>query len=395
MPVSRYWIWGLFAVLGMAAITALLIWKEPALPADHYKSAMRAVETGNQMALRRELDWFRRTSGTEGYRSLLAGVLLLRDGNPTAALDELQHAVHDPATRVDAWTFAAEAYYKLGHLAEAGEVARSALADDPRSHRARRWLASAYYDLGAISPVTEELRILSREVPEDGRPDRLLALIAKDNEQYREAVDHYRESLRRDARAMDRFQMLIELAECQLKLQDHEGCLNSLADVPMSAARLALQAEAQEGLGRHTEARASVEQALELDPHHVPSLIFQATLLLTTGDPAMAARVLERALELQPHSATARFKLSQAYRQLGEPERAAEQSRLMEESRKLEREFVDRHHEAASDVTNAELRFRLGQLARQLGKPELARMWFRAAVSLDPNHASARQALNE
>ena len=36
-----------------------------------------------------------------------------------------------------------------------------------------------------------------------------------------------------------------------------------------------------------------------------------------------------------------------------------------------------------------------GVLAGKLGKPELARIWFRAALAIQPNHVSANAALNE
>lgn len=389
------WKWGITASAVILCVILLIVLRRPSRPEDHYRRALQAVESGNLQAVRQELSWFRRTPGTEGYRSLLVGIVLVKEGDAAAALGELQHAANSNTTRVAAWTYAAEAFYQLGRFTDAAAVASLALEADPQSHLARRWLASAYYDLGAISPAADELRVLSRELPTDGRPDRLLGLINKDNEQFADAVKHYRESLRRDPRPNDVNDVLTELAECQLKSQDQTGALETLSHVPATPATLLLQAEAYEGLGRQAEAHHAVDQALELEPEHVPSLVYKATLLMTGKNPREAVSELEKALQLHPHDATARFKLSQAFNQLGDVERAAEQARLTEESRKLEREFVDLHRQVAADTKNAELRFRLGTLARELHKPELARMWFRAAVALDPNYTAARKALAE
>jgi tetratricopeptide (TPR) repeat protein len=395
MSTSLLWKWGLIAVIALAVSAVLWPRGTSRNPDDHLRSALRAIESDDQVALRRELNWFRGAAETGSYRSLLAGVLLLKDDQPNAALAELQHATKDAATRVDAWTYAAEAYYRLHHFSETVAVARSALEVEPRAHPARRWLAVAYYDLGAVAPASEQLHILAREVPTDGRPHRLLALIAKDNEQFREAVEYYLESLRRDPQPSDLHALRLELAECQLKLQDHAGCLESLSELPITTASLVLRAEAQVGLGLHDPALDSVNRSLSIDDQHVPSLILKATILLTRSQPDAAVPLLKRTLEIQPFHATARFKLSQAFNQLGQPDLAAEQSRLMEESRRLEREFVDLHHEAAADLNSAEIRFRLGTLAHKLGKPDLAKMWFRAAVAIDPNHVEANRALKQ
>jgi tetratricopeptide (TPR) repeat protein len=395
MSKIRRFRWWIVAISVLVAAIVLSQWPQSTGPADRYQRALRALDAGNLRVVRQELDWFRHNAGNESYRSLLVGVLLLKDGDDAAALEELQHAVNDEATRVDAWTNAAEAYYRLGRFTDAVATARSALEYDPQKHAARRWLAVAYYDLGATAYATDELGILSREVPTDARPDRLLGLIGKDTEQFPDAIKHYRESLRRDSRPGDLHEILTELAECQLKMQDHAGSLETLASVPVTAETLVLQAEAHEGLGRHAQALEAVDRALKLDPEHVPALIYKATLLMTEGQSQAAVPILEHALRIHPHDGTARFKLSQAYSQVGDVEHAAEQTRLMEESRKLEREFVDLHGQVAADTKSAELRYQLGMLARKLHKPDLARMWLRAAVALDPNHTAARKALAE
>ena len=58
-------------------------------------------------------------------------------------------------------------------------------------------------------------------------------------------------------------------------------------------------------------------------------------------------------------------------------------------------QFTQLHQQAIGEPTNAETRFQLGLLARELDKRELAVDWFAAAVGLDPQHAAARQALQE
>ena len=76
-------------------------------------------------------------------------------------------------------------------------------------------------------------------------------------------------------------------------------------------------------------------------------------------------------------------------------EQADDELRRMLEIQALEREFKELHDTAANRPDDAEVRYRTGELALQLGKPKLARVWFLAALAIDPKHVKARAAINQ
>jgi tetratricopeptide (TPR) repeat protein len=102
---------------------------------------------------------------------------------------------------------------------------------------------------------------------------------------------------------------------------------------------------------------------------------------------------LTEAAELQPLNSQVHFQLSQAWKRLEKPQQAAAELRRMREIQAVEREFSDLHETAARQPADAEVRYRLGELARDLGKPELAKVWYRAALAIDPHHEPSRAAL--
>ena len=97
---------------------------------------------------------------------------------------------------------------------------------DPNNQFARRWLAVAAYDLGAVGLAAEELLKLGEADPRDGRSYRLLGLIEKDREHFPEAIEFYRESLRRKPDPPDRAEILEELADSLVRLSRFDEALD-------------------------------------------------------------------------------------------------------------------------------------------------------------------------
>jgi tetratricopeptide (TPR) repeat protein len=161
------------------------------------------------------------------------------------------------------------------------------------------------------------------ETPRDPRPHRLLGLIHKDDDEYRKAIDAYRESLTRDPNCAGRETVLLELAECQVKLQQHQEALQTLRTCPSSAQSLWLQAECQRGLGDRATAERLADQALGRDPQHLPALSLKGMLELESGDAAAAVEVLQTAIEAYPKEWRPRYTLALAYKRLGDDKQAA------------------------------------------------------------------------
>ncbi|MCP3959717.1 MAG: tetratricopeptide repeat protein [bacterium] len=77
-------------------------------------------------------------------------------------------------------------------------------------------------------------------------------------------------------------------------------------------------------LGRASEASPAFERALEIEPGNAAALFGSGRLALAEGDPGVAVAALEQALEAQPEAGRIHHVLGQAYRRLGDRERARE-----------------------------------------------------------------------
>ena len=387
------WIWPIIAlIVVLGALFAGRQWQYNQ-PESHYQRGREALKAGDDDVVLSEAEYLSRIAGFESHAKLLRGLLLVRKGKLAEALIQLKQADAAP-TIVEASENAAKCFYQLGQYLNAIDAAHVALSRDANSIDARRWLAAAYYDLGAVAHAVIELEQISREAKDDPRPDRLLGLIAKDSEQYVNAIDHYRESLRRDPKQADREKILNELAESLIKDNLFDEAMSVLKDCQRSATVLTLEAECQYSLGETAIAHDLLNKAMILDPRSVPAKLTQGKLFLDGGQADQAVRILKEAVLLDPFSRVTHLQLSQALRQLGQPEKADEELQRSQEIKLQEREFTDLHETAMQRPLDADVRFRLGELAGQLGKPELSKMWLRAAIAIDPQIAKARTALD-
>jgi tetratricopeptide (TPR) repeat protein len=379
----------------LAIFAAAFFWWDARRPENCYRRGRRALEAGDRQTVLRESRRLIALPEFEPQGRLLFGLLLAHSGQPAEALPQLQRAAQAESIAVEALTAGAECYYALGRYREAVETARAALARDDAALDARRWLAAAYYDLGASVNAAAELERLSAQAPNDPRPERLLALIDKDNEAFAQAVGHYRESLKRDPDQFERSAIRLELAESLVKLGRFDEARETLRDDDRTPAALTLAARCEQSLGRIGQAEDLLRKALAIDPSDLSANLLLGTLLLSEGRADEAARALEEAAARAPYSSQAHFYLSQVYARRGKKDQAAAQVALMHETQAVEREFSDLHQTASQSPFDADVRYRLGVLAGRLGKPDLARMWFRSVLALDPGHTEARTALEE
>lgn len=362
-------------------------------PQSLQDAARTALADDDFSAVRACIDELRRLPDYAAEVRILQASLNLRIGLPDAAVRELQPVVADRIHGTAALTLLGEAYHRLGRHLEAEQALRQSLSVNPSQTEARRWLAASYYDLGAMDLALEQLAILSREAPEDPRPNRLSGLIQKDFEQYQAAIEDYTESLRRGPDEVSRQEIVVELAECQVKQHLYEDASETLSLATSSADTLLLQARCAQALNEPGKAASLVERALAIEPTHLEARLFQAEILLDAGSVNEAAGVLEKTVAAWPGDYRPRYQLANIYRRLGMVNDAELQSAEVQRLQKLSDEFTELHQRAFSDTTNAALRFRLGEIADQLQKRELAEVWYRAALGIDPAHAAARSAL--
>jgi tetratricopeptide (TPR) repeat protein len=382
-------------ILAIAVAALLGIWFRSNQPESLYLRGRAALQAGDRETARRLAEALARTPGYELHGELLRGMLLARAGLYQEALVHLEPASRQKSTSVDANSAAAGCLYAMGLYLQTINTAQAALQQDPHCLNAMRWLASAYYDLGAIPHAMTELEKLKVEAPTDPRPDRLLGVIAKDGEHFQEAVEHYRESIRRDPNQPDREAILRELAESQIALNEFNEALQTLKESSRSAASLTLESSCHRGLGQIETATGKIREALNLDPRYYPAKLLQGKLFLDADHLEEAVAATREAIEFEPGNSKAHLQLSQALRQLGRTAEADAELKTMLEIQVIEREFTDLHDAAAKQPSDAHIRQRIGALARRLGKPELAKIWFRAALAIQPNLESATTGLRE
>lgn len=380
------------AVLLASVATGVSFWRYDR-PGRRFARAVAALEAKRLDEVAQALAQLEKHPGFEAHCSFLRGALLLRRGQLYPALNQFEHSVKHPELRVLTLVLSGEALYRTGDLRNAIWVLHQAVEAAPEAVGAERWLASAYYDLGLMNHAADHLRRIAELDPADPRPHRLLGLIYTDFRRYDLAVECYRESLRRDQRQPDRDAILIELASCHLKRGEFDAALAALADCKPSPDRWAAEAECCAGAGRTDEALRLLGQALGHSPAHLPSLLLKGTILLTQGKPAEAVEVLSRAAAAFPKDYAVQSRLARAYLALGKKDLAQQHEQAADQIQRLYREFTALHQTAANESANVEVRYRLGLIARQLGRPDLARVWFRAAVGIDPAHAGARREL--
>ncbi|MFO0869252.1 MAG: tetratricopeptide repeat protein [Pirellulales bacterium] len=363
--------------------------------AQRFRRAVAALDHHDANGVRRELAAWPASDQYDPHRHFLAGALLLQEGQPALALDEFQFSADVPELRVRTLTLAGQALYLLGRYVEALNLLLQAIAEDDQPVAAHRWLASCYVELGAGQLAVPHLTTVATRDPHDPRPHRLLGVIQRDAEHDEEAVACYRESLRRDPQQRDAPQIALELAECQTRLRDFAGALETLRLGPDTPDAWLLAAECEEGLGRWEPARQLVDRTLAAAPQAAPPRIRSASLLLATDRAADAATELEKIVAQSPHELLAHQLLATACERLGRTADAAQHRATAEQLKQARARFTQRLAEAAANAQDATLRSQLGQAAWELGRPDLAELWWRRALLIDPNHGPAAAGLQK
>jgi len=376
-------------------LIAVLLLRAAGDPQLHFQNGMAAVKSGDAETVFHEASFLLKTPGFEDHAHILRGTLFLENQEYVAATAEFQMAADNSKTRVDALTRSGEAFYRMHRFVDAEQVLLRALELDADNSDARRWLASTYYDLGSMSLALEHLRIIGEMNPDDGRPFRLIGRIEKDFQHHGEAIEDYREALRRNLLESEREAVTEELAECLVHQLQYSEALETLQDAKPSAPRFALQAACYAAMGDPGQAISKADNALALDPDLVSAILTRASIELEVGKAENIIDLLEKASAIHPGNFEILFQLVKALRLAGRGAEADAKSARLAELEKLVDEFAKLNATAFSDLGNPELRFQLGQLAKKIDRPDLARSWLEAALAIDPDFVIARNLLKE
>jgi len=318
-----------------------------------------------------------------GRRHLLLAEIHFQRGEFHRALAALRGAEVEGDFRVRAADLTARCLFELGNRPAAEQAFQTLLELRPDEIDAHRFLAVIYYDQGDSGRALPHLEATARLDAADARPHRLIGLIYKDLDHCPEAVEAYRESLRRHPDGPVAAEVQSELAECLLKQQQAAEALAALADLDTPEAD-ALRVEALLVLGGVADAEKVLNEALrKTDSKHPILLRLQAERHLAHDRPVEAARLLEPLVAAHPNDDRARYQLALAYARLGRDADAREQNRLLDQTRARLAELSDLNRAALRNPWDAAVRQRLAELCEQLGKKELAQMWYRAAEACE------------
>lgn len=383
---------GLAGALVVSALTLFLV-GSPVDPEASFQRGLAAIAKRDVSALHREIQILRGFPKYESQLQLLRGTVFLIGNDLKSALHQFDLCSVHPPTRVHALNLAGETFSKMGRHKDAMGVLQLALSIEPNSIHAHRMLAVAYYDTGSNPLAVDELRKVADLDPQDFRPHRLMGLIHKDHEQFAEAVQDYRACLRLKPSPQTREEVLLELSQSLAKLHRYDESLKFLGEAQATADTEACRAECHYSLGNKSKAREAGLKAITLQPQHLGGLLWLGTLEAEAGHLPQAANYLERAVKAHPQDFTAPYKLAGVYQRMGRANEAKEQMQRMEANRKLRERFTELHELANSRPADAQVRYDLGETASQLRLFHLAKMWYQAALALNPQHAKAKLAL--
>ncbi|HZV04842.1 MAG TPA: tetratricopeptide repeat protein [Gemmataceae bacterium] len=155
-------------------------------------------------------------------------------------------------------------------------------------------------------------------------------------------------------------------------------------------------ADCLDGLDRQEEAVRMADSVLAQKPDFVPGLSLRGRLAIKQDQFAEAENWLRKAVQINPNDHRARVALVQALNHNGKEQEAQQQQNLLDQLEKdLTRFNAIVTQELVQKPRDPALHCELGQLLIRSGQHERGLHYLRNALSLDPQYAPARKALEE
>ncbi len=392
MSASKKFVLMGVVIIGVAGVWAYRFWNDPH---RQFEAARQAMRAGDVETVRKTMEVLKDYPLFNAHRHFLRGSLLLRDGAMDEAYQEFGFCIEHPDLEVDATVLAGQALYQARRAGNAKVLWDRALKLDPNCLDAHRWLGVLCYDIGAMDHALNHFKKVSELAPKDARPDRMMGMIHWMYDRPQDAVNHYRESLRRSTDQPDLETILMELAECEAKVRDYPAALETLAKCKTRSVRhRTLEADSRFSLGEYDRAMQLLDEALAEAPDDYLARLAKGKILLAQQKPQEAADALKAAIERRAVDDDAHAQLATALRILGKDEEAKHHEEESARLRDLWIQNRDYHTKAIAEPNNAELRFKMGTLSKELDRPDLARAWFQAAIAINPEYDEALKELD-
>ena len=318
-------------------------------------------------------------------RVLRAG-MLVRTGNPNGGLEILEKMTADDQLLERKLLLTCEALYQLKRFADAAVVAMKVLELPGHGSQAHRWLGAIYYDLGSMNQAEVHLRKLAALEPQDYSPFHLLGQVHNDFERFSEAIEDYRQALKRNPPVEIIPKLRLGLATAQAKSNDFHAALATLESDHLGddIESQALLAECLWSVGRKPESQRLLERIQAIDPDNTEVLWLEARFALEEGQTANAISALLKIVATDPYHDVALMELAASHRRLGNSAEADRYLARRQAARELFEKMVNLNTRAIREPLNADVREELADVCENLGKPDLATVWRDAAKALRP-----------
>ncbi len=300
-------------------------------------------------------------------------------GEVQAARELLRSLRLPQELRVPALLLAAEIEYRDSQFLEAEQALLKALELDRNNPEIHRWLAAVYYDLGVSNRTIFHLEQVIQLDPTDYRAYLMQGQIYSDYERFPDALQAYQRALDRAPQGKAKQDILIPLAEAQLRMKQDAQALDTLAKAQETPKVQILRAEALWNLGRSEQARQLLQQARAAGENSTRSRLLAGRIALESNQPEQARLLLEQLVSDDPSHLDGRYKLAMAYRALGRLEDSRRELNEVDRQKKLRTRLTELSRQAEQHPQRAEIRDEMAEICRQLGMKEMAAVWERAA----------------
>ena len=377
--------WSLILILMIAAAAAggaCYFWFGPPAelpPQDRFEAALDALEAEDYESVRETMAALRSSPGYEDHCRILQVGLLVRNGNPSLALETLKAMPPKGELAALIYQFTGEALYKVGQPNQALFCMGQLLELEPENVEAHRWLAAIYYDLGSLQLARYHLGKVIELAPDDYRPHRLRAVIHSDFEQYAEAVKDFRRALELPAPESVRADIRRGLADALLKAKEFRAVIELYADAEPAGEVWLARSIAWRGMAEQQKSQQALAEAQQLMPDDPEVWKQQALLAVDRNELAEAKEQFDKFLRLNPHDVEVLYQQALVEKKLGNEEASARLLERKESSQKLFEEMTELSRDILTDPEDVRSRERLAEICDQLGLAQMAVVWRKAA----------------
>lgn len=264
-------------------------------------------------------------------------------------------------------------------LPEAAAQLRRALEIDPRQYEVRFELIAVYRAMGDMAQAVSQLGLLQDARPSEPRVTYLAALLAADRNDINEAINGFREALRRDPTLLGAWQ---DLGLAYIKLNRWPEAVETFGELsqrqPDSVDAAYFLALSLFNTGKVAEAEREVRRVLRLDAGAAEAQTLLGIILASRGNAITeASEALTQAVALNPKSFDAHFYLGRVQYAMKDFAGAVKSFRSA----------------VALNPRHAEARFFLGTVLESVGESETAMTEYQELIKLEPQSAYGQTGL--